>query len=141
MAARRLLIVMLALLALSTLAAALVPPPAQRQGETSGTETTRKPERASRERGVPGRLVRGTIDASGNGPQAVRLRHGDELALTVRSGAPDQVAIPEFGLIEDVGRDDPARFDLLPDRTGRFAVRLVDAGRSIGTIAVSPAHH
>jgi hypothetical protein len=135
MAARRLLIVMLALLALSTLAAALVPPQARRAEETTGTETGRESRPTRDGRGAPGRLVRRTIDA-GRGRRPIRLRSGDQLALTVRSDVADQVEVPAFGLIEDVGRDDPARFDLLADRVGRFDIRLVEARRAIATISV-----
>jgi len=138
MAARRLLIVMLALLALSTLAAALVPPQGQR-ADTSSTGTTAESERTPKKPAPSGRLSEQAIDASSREPQTIRMRRGDELALTVRSGAPDQVEIPAFGRIEDVGRDDPARFDLLAERTGTFEVRLVEAGRVIGRISVRPA--
>jgi hypothetical protein len=135
MAARRLLILMLVLLGVSTLAAALVPPQAQREDTASETATEATRSEAHR---PPGRLVKAKIDASRRRPRTIDLRSGDELSLVVRSRAPDQAEIPAFGLLEDVGRDDPARFDLLPERTGSFEIRLVEAGRVIGRIAVGP---
>jgi hypothetical protein len=139
MAARRLLILMLVLLAVSTLAAALVPPQAQREETTRRTETAGKgSKRAGKDRSQSGRLVKRTIEVRPRGAETIDLRRGDQLALTVRSGPADQVEIPAFGLIEDVAPDDPARFDLLPDRTGLFSVRLLEARRTIGRIRVGP---
>jgi hypothetical protein len=80
--------------------------------------------------------VNRTIEVPSHGAQKVPMRLGDELALVVRSGVADQVEIPAFGQIEDLTPDDPARFDLLPDRTGTFEVRLLEAGRVIGRIRV-----
>ena len=137
MAARRLLILMLLLLAVSTLAAALVPPQGEREetasdGGTAATEP--RPGRKSQQ--PPGALVRRTIDVAPHGADEIELRRGDQLALTVRSGVADQVEIPAFGRLEDLTPEDPARFNLLPDRTGVFEVRLLAARRVIGRIRV-----
>lgn len=139
MAARRLLILMVLLLVVSTLAAALVPPPqSQREGsETETTTTEPRPERKQPQR--RGRLIERTVDVSPRGPETIRMRRGDELTLTVRSDVPDQVEIPAFGRIEDVGPGDPARFDLLPAVTGIFDARLLDARRVVARLRVSPA--
>jgi hypothetical protein len=139
MAARRLLILMLLLLAVSTLAAALVPPQDEREETPSngGTAATKpRPGRESRPR--PGTLVRRTIEVAPNGADEIELRRGDQLALTVRSGVADQVEIPAFGQLEDLTPEDPARFNLLPERTGVFEVRLLAARRVIGRIRVRP---
>jgi hypothetical protein len=136
MAARRLLILMLVLLAVSTLAAALVPP------QDSGDETTARTETRSTgggrngERTPPGRPVSRTIRVAPHGIARVHVRLDDQLALTVRSGVADQVSIPALGQIEDITPEAPARFDLLLERAGVFEVRLVDAKRTIGRIAV-----
>jgi hypothetical protein len=137
MAARRLLLLMLVLLAVSSLAAALISPRSEREQDTqTGTGRT---DRGGDVKGEPtGRLVRGAIDADARRPEAIRLRSGDELALTVRSRPAIQVEIPAFGLLEDAGRDDPALFDVLADRRGRFDVRTLAPGRTIGTIVVGP---
>jgi hypothetical protein len=139
MAARRLLILMLMLLAVSTLAAALVPPQGEREETTpSNGETGAGGPRSGQERNrpPPGALVRRTIEVAPHGADEIELRRGDQLALTVRSGVADQVEIPAFGQLEDLTPEDPARFNLLPDRTGVFEVRLLAARRVIGRIRV-----
>ena len=135
MAARRLLIVLVILLAISTFAALLVPPQGTDEGEDetlgstpTGTEGRRPPPR--------GELVRASIDADRAKAQSVQLELGDQLALEVRSGNPDQVVIGGFGLIDDVERDAPARFNLFANRTGRFAVRLLDRRKTVGQIVI-----
>jgi hypothetical protein len=136
MAARRLLILMLVLLAVSTVAAALVPPP----GDDGGTTETKRTKAAEagrhRKKTPPGRLVERTIRVAPHGIARVPVRLDDQLALTVRSGVADQVSIPAFGLIEDLTPEAPARFDLLAQQAGVFEVRLVDARRTVGRIAV-----
>jgi hypothetical protein len=139
MAARRLLILMLVLLAVSTLAAALVPPQngddtTSSKSRTRATETGRSGEGPK----PPGRLVSRTIRVAPHGVARVNVRLGDQLALAVRSGVADEVAIPALGQLEALTPEAPARFDLLPERTGVFEVRLVEAKRVIGRIAVRP---
>jgi hypothetical protein len=139
MAARRLLILMLVLLAVSTLAAALVPPQAQREETTSTTGKPGKESKRGRQARSPrGRLVSEAIEVSRRDTDTIALRRGDQLALTVRSRRADQVEIPAFGRIEDVASGDPARFDLLFDRTGVFTVRLLEARRTVGRMEVGP---
>ena len=136
MAARRLLILMLVLLVASTLAATLISPQAERE------ETTARSGRTSGERGRDGTRhqlgsrVSKTIEASARGTERIRLRLGDQLALGVRSATADEVEIPALGLIDDVDRDAPARFDILAQTPGRFEVRLLDARRTVGRITV-----
>jgi hypothetical protein len=138
MAARRLLLLMLVLLAVSSLAAALISPQSERdQGTETGTGRTGTAG-GDDQRAPAGRLVRKAIDADARRPRAIRIRRGDELALTVRSRPVVQVEIPAFGLLEDAGRDDPALFDLLVDRRGRFDVTTLEPRRVIGTIVAGP---
>lgn len=137
MAARRLIVVMLVLLAASTVVAALAPPRGERDsGSTeSGTTTSPEPERpAERPTGTP---EEETIRAGAERPARIELDEGDRLVLMVQ-GVDDQVEIPGLGLLEDVTRAAPARFDLLARRPGTFAVRLVNADRVIGRIRVEP---
>jgi hypothetical protein len=135
-AARRLIMVMLVLLELSSILAALVPVERNRPGDDSSsstTTTTRAPAP------VPsGELVRRTIAADDPTPERIKLGLGDQLELTVTTAKlPDQVEIPAFGQLDDVDPDFPARFDLLALEPGSFAVRLVDAGRVVARIEVS----
>jgi hypothetical protein len=138
MAARRLLILMLLLLAVSTLAAALVPQGDREDTTTNGETAVTEPPPGRENRPTPGRLVRRTIEVAPQGADEIELRRGDQLALTVRSGVADQVEIPAFGQLEDLTPDSPARFNVLPERTGVFEVRLLAARRVIGRIRVRP---
>ena len=124
---------MLVLLAISTVAAALVPVEQASREETSTTSTrTESPDRAE------GKLVPGLIDAGSRKREAVRIRLGDQLELRVTSPRPDQVEIPRLGELEDVDPDAPAHFDLLPFEVGSYPVRLVEADRTIGRVEVKP---
>jgi hypothetical protein len=135
MAARRLLIVLVILLVISTFAALLVPPPGtdEDEGETLGSAPTGTVGGPAPPRG---QLVRASIDADRAQPRIVELELGDQLELEVRSQSFDQVVIGGFGLIENTGRDAPARFNLIADRIGRFAVRLLDRGETVGRIVI-----
>jgi hypothetical protein len=134
MAARRLLALLLALLAVSTLAAALTAPAPDREPEdTEGTSASHPGARKS------GRLIEATLDASARRPEQVEVQRGDQLALTVRARAGGQIEVPAFGRLEDIAPAAPARFDLLLERAGHFEVRIAGSGRVIGTIAVRPA--
>jgi hypothetical protein len=130
MAARRLIALLVALLVVSTLAAALTAPGPERQSPTEG-ESEPEPRSTG-----GGRLIEATLNASAKHPGRVEAQRGDQVALTVRSTSPGQVEIPAFGLLEDVAPGAPARFDLLPERTGSFEVRLAGAGRVIGRVVV-----
>ena len=138
MAARRLLILLLAVLAISTLAAALIGPQPSRQSPPAPT-TAGDPARGQQARDRSGRLIDETVQAGHRRAETIRLRSGDQLELTVRSRVAGQVEIPRLGLLEDVGPDDPAHLSLLPGELGNFPVRLVGSGQTIATVVVSAA--
>jgi hypothetical protein len=122
MAARRLLIVMLILLGLSTLAAALVPQRALRNGTTSDTTTTQSsPTTPSPITDVLPPVAEITVGGK-KFPVVAPVHVGDQLTLLVRSRRPRQISIPEFGLIGFATRDTPARFELLPTTPGTFGI-------------------
>ena len=139
MAARRLLIVMLVLLGISTLAAALVPTPSSQEGDegtASETTETKPPDP------LPiGEGLRAEIEVGGNEIPVVGSRQkpvevGDQLALKVRCDCSDLVEIPALGLVEAVSPEAPAHFDLLPLNPGSYGIRLVDADRVVARIEV-----
>jgi hypothetical protein len=135
MAARRLVAVLIVMLVLSTIAAVLVPAPRRPIGSSSTTTTTRSTTTNRGDSG--GRLVTATINV--NGPRRrppVRLRVGDELRLRVVSTRPHQVVLGGFGIVEAVDRNAPALFDVFADRAGRFDVRLVSSGQSVGQVLI-----
>ncbi len=117
MVARRLLIVMLILVGISTILPALVPPPATRE-DTSSTTTTSDPPATAED----GRLVRRTIKADVSRPTAVKLELGDQLSLKVTSRRFAEISIPKLGLLAEAVPGSPARFDILADEEGEFAV-------------------
>ncbi len=131
MAARRLLILMLVLLGVSTVAAALVPV----DRDAGGDETTS----TSTSTGEPptGTLERASIGAGADKPQIVRVQPGDQLRLRVTSPNAHEVEIRALDQLEDVDPAAPARFDLLLFDEGNFAVRLVESERKIGEIVVT----
>jgi hypothetical protein len=130
-AARRLVIVMLVLLGVSTLAAALVPvdPGSDNDQRTTAIEPAPRPE-------PQGEAVSRRISAQATRRARIRMRTGDQLELTVASRRADQVEIASLGELRDVDRDLPARFDLLPAEPGSYPIRLVEARRTIGRIEV-----
>ena len=122
------------LLVMSTVAALLAPAPRRPvNGESSTTTTTTT---TTRREPARGQILTATMNASGARPKEVRLRVGDQLTLSVRSDASDQVRVQGFGLIEAVSRQAPARFDIFADRQGDFPVRLLQAGQVAGNLVV-----
>jgi hypothetical protein len=143
MAARRLIILMVVLLALSTLAAALLPTPRTDDEDTTQEDTTQRESQppGSRAAGPAvsggGQLRQATIDTAPKPPQTVPAKVGDQLTLIVTSRFGDLVEIPAFGLFKAVAPAAPARFELLLDRAGVFAVRTVDSDLLAGRICAT----
>jgi hypothetical protein len=130
MAARRLIIVMLVLLGVSTLAAALAPVDPGSESTTTSTRTAQ----TERDEHGGGQLVRETIDAQAEKPKEISVPIGDQLSLHVESKHFGQVEIRGLGLLEDVSRLDPARFDILADERGRHEVRLLGQKEEVGVL-------
>ena len=127
MAARRLIVVMIVLLLASSVAAALVPIP--ESADEASTTTTTAPATASGESRVR------TLRADAEKPETIEVDAGDQLTLEVVGRAHDLVEIPALGKLEDVDLGSPARFNLLLEEPGTYAVRLAEAGL-IGRIEV-----
>ena len=85
-------------------------------------------------------LVRAEVPVprSGQAPREVELEPGDQLALTVTSGEPGEVSLPDFGVIEFAGPGNPASFNLLIEESGRFPVRFQGSG-TVATIVAENA--
>ncbi len=137
MAARRVLIVLVVLLGLSTLAAALVPQRSLRGGGTTGTTTTQSTTTAPAATPNPAFLRPTKITVGGKKfPVVSPITVGDQLRLLVRSLVPAEIAIPEFGLVAFASPDAPARFELLPDTPGTFGILFAASGKPAGQIEV-----
>jgi hypothetical protein len=135
-AARRLVAILILMLVLSTIAAVLLPAPRDPIGGTTATTTST----TAGARAEQGRLVRAEFFARRHG-QVARLRVGDELLLRVRGHHADQVELRGLGLVEPIGRDLPADFDVFAERPGGYDVVLVDAGERVGTIRITKHSH
>ena len=124
MAARRLLIVMLVLLGVSTLAAALVPQRTIRNGTGS---TTTQPVTTTTATNPAFRRPTKIIVGGKKFPVVAPVSVGAQLTLLVRSRFPAEITIPEFGLVGFATPDTPARFELLLDVPGPIGVLFGDA--------------
>lgn len=136
MAARRLVVVMLVLLAVSTLVTALLPRP-----DSDKTPVTARPERKPPVRKPPKASETGLdlvarMPAGSAGPKSVRIEPGDELRLDVVAPFGADVEIPGFGLTETVTPFSPAQFDLFATSVGTYPVRVVDPVQLVGRILV-----
>ena len=152
MAARRLLIVMLVLLGLSTLAAALVPQHSLRDSTTGSTTTTQPAETTTTAAPPPGRSLSVKIAVGGDKvpvvanpickqrkPACEPLHIGDQLSLQVFSNTQAQLEIPAFGLIGVASSNTPALFELLPQQAGRIGVLFTSPRKVAARIVVLSA--
>jgi hypothetical protein len=152
MAARRLLIVMLVLLGLSTLAAALVPQHGLRGNTTTGTTTTQPTESTTTPAPPPGRSLSVQILVGGKKVPVVAaplckarklrcepLHVGDQLSLQILSKKQAELEIPAFGLIGVASRTSPAFFQLLPEEPGTIGVLFTSPRRVAARIDVLSA--
>jgi hypothetical protein len=142
MAARRLLIVMLVLLAVSTLAAALVPPRAFREDTESSPTGTEATETATEPAPAPapsGQEVQARIFVGGPKIPVVPVALGDQLALTVCSReAIDLIEIPLVGRVDPISPGVPVHFNLLLESQGSYALRFVERDAVVARIEVGP---
>jgi hypothetical protein len=138
MAARRLLIVMLILLGVSSLAGVLLQEDSLRQ-ETTASTTTEQTETTPTGTAKAGERLSSVIVAKPKLVARIPVEVGDQLSLVVCSNRPDQVEIPALGLIGAVLPAAPARFELIAEARGSYGVRLVEADRLIARIEVTPA--
>jgi hypothetical protein len=141
MFARRLLVLVAVLMGLTALAASLSPPPGQIRGASSPSPTPTPAVSAApggpEPEGAAG-VVHARISASGAAlPRVVRAVRDDLVELVVAGDVVDTVAIDGLAVLEPIDPDSPARVELYADRPGRFAIRLLEADRQIGTLRIS----
>lgn len=136
MAARRLIIVLVVLLAISIAAAAIAPDRATRFRPVPAPQATSP---GSPQPDPMGGVVTAEIQASATKPPTVRAAAGDRLELSVSSERGLAVEIAPLGLFEDAATAAPARFDLLLREAGTLPITDADSGRVVGRIVVSEA--
>ena len=128
MLARRLLIALAILMALTALAAGVAP----RESALRGGDETATPAAVGSPAPEP---VEEVLDAQGEG-QRVQAEVGQIVRLTVRSDELATVSLENMG-IETADSDSPAIFELLADVPGSYAIDLLDPERRIGTLEIS----
>lgn len=134
MAARRLILVLVVLLAISIVAAALAP---DRQSGLLGEKTTDETTTESTTAPDPetsGELVTTTIEADPEAPETVRASPGDQLELQVDSARPREIQIDAYGVLEPAEPDSPALFSLLLREAGEVAIIDAESGEIVGRI-------
>jgi len=128
MLARRMLIVLAVVVALTALASGVAPrEPAVREGA---------PIPPSSPGATAPETVERTLDTA-EGGQRVVARVGQAVVITVEGAELDTVRLAEFGN-ETVEPTSPARFELLADVPGSYAIDLLEADRRIGTLEIRP---
>ncbi|MDQ3572900.1 MAG: hypothetical protein M3383_08590 [Actinomycetota bacterium] len=133
---RRLVVVMLVLLFVSSLVAALAPvrtpvdePPADPDPRVPAAQPAV---------GSP-KLVEGRIDADAKELPTISVAVGDQLRLEVMSRTPGTVELVGLGPTDDVDRFDPAVFDVLLTEEDTYPVRFLGTRKPIGTIEATEA--
>jgi hypothetical protein len=136
-AARRLVVVMLVLLAVSTLVTALLPRPDSDKTTPLSTSPDRKPRpQKPPKASETGLDLVARMQAGSKGPKSVRIERGDELRLDVVAPFGADVEIPGFGRTEPVTPFAPAQFDLFATSVGTYPVRVVDPLQLVGQVLV-----
>jgi hypothetical protein len=128
MLARRLLILLAVLMGLTALASGVAP---RQQVPRSAVQASPT---ATGE--APAAPVEASVDAAAAKPAHVVVDEGRLLVLEVRSDQPDTVSLDGLDRIEIVDPASPARFELLAEPPGSYAIELVDEGREIGRIEI-----
>ena len=127
MLARRLLIVLAVLLGMVALAAGVAP--RQHVAPDDGASSVA----VSPATTASGRVQR-TLDASATG-QRVVAHVGQSVVLVVRSSTLDTISVGDLG-VETTEPDSPARFELIADTPGTYAIEGLQSGRRVGTLEV-----
>jgi hypothetical protein len=128
MLARRLLILLAVLLGLTALAAGVAP----RKPVDRATTAPSVPSAPGTEAGRP---LERTIRTSSEG-ERIDVSVGQTVVITVVADELETVSLEEYGN-EPVEPDSPARFEILADVPGTYAIELLGSGREIGTLVVS----
>lgn len=128
MLARRLLIALAVLMALTALAAGIAP----RDNALRGDEQAATPTVSGSPAPAP---VEQVLDAQSEG-QRVQAKVGQLVRITVRSDELATVSLENIG-IETADTDSPAIFELLADVPGSYGIDVIDPDRRIGTLEIS----
>ena len=125
MLARRLLIALAVLMAVTALAASLAP---------RKTELNQAPTPSSTGE-LADEPVEQTLDAQREG-QRVEAKIGQIVRIVVRTDELASVSLADMGT-ETADPDSPARFELLAETPGTYPIELLEADRQIGELEIS----
>ena len=128
MAGRRFLLLIALMLGLTAVAASLSPRERAAAPEPAERATTEPTGAATESRTE-------TLSAAED-PQRLVIERGELIALEVSADERDAVSIPGLGLMDAVDPEAPARFTILADVPGDYAVELLAAERQIGTLEI-----
>ena len=160
MAARRLIIAMVLLLAVSTGIAILAPNPSTDDNEVASTTTgasgstgSTSPTGTTGATGLTGEstpAASSQVSSTGSetkivalepekSVQVVELAPGDRLVLSVETRSPGDVELEGLGLTDTASRYEPARFDvLIPPGEADYPVITFKDGKTIARIVAKP---
>ncbi len=160
MAARRLIIAMVLLLAVSTGIAILAPNPSTDDNEVASTTTgasgstgSTSPTGTTGATGLTGEstpAASSQVSSTGSetkivalepekSVQVVELAPGDRLVLSVETRSPGDVELEGLGLTDTASRYEPARFDvLIPPGEADYPVITFRDGKTIARIVAKP---
>ena len=127
MLARRLLIALALLMAITALAAGMAPRESALREDSSPT-----PAASSAPAAEP---VEATLDAQSEG-QRVEADVGQIVRIVVTTDELDSVQLAELGT-ETADPESPARFELLAETPGTYPIELLQAERRIGELEIS----
>jgi hypothetical protein len=150
MAARRLIIVLLILLGISTLAAALVPQHSLRRQRTVVPTATAPVTTTQTTPALPGRTLAAKVVVGGRhvpvvaGPVCQEaapkcgepIHVGDQLVLLVYAKPAVQLAVPAFGEVAFAAPNAAARFALLPSAAGTIGIVFAGTDRVAAKVQV-----
>ena len=127
MLARRLLIALALLMAITALAAGLAPRESALRDDPSPTPAASA--------GPAAEPVEATLDAQSEG-QRVEAKVGEIVRIVVESDELDSVELAELGT-ETADPESPAVFELLAEVPGTYPIQLLEAKRQIGELEIA----
>jgi hypothetical protein len=132
---RRLVILVAVLMGLTALAASVAPPPDRPRRGASSPSPSPTPDPSTAPTGAP-REVALVLD-QGVEPPVVHAVSGDSIQLDVKAETVDSVVIDGLDAVAAVAPDSPAHFELFADAPGRYPIRLLDGGVTLGRLVIS----
>jgi hypothetical protein len=136
---RRILVLVAVLMGLTALAASLAPPPQSvRRAQRPPASTPEAAPALAAPTGSPG-TVTATLSADPGPVRTIRAARGDTVQLDVSGDVVDTVVIPALGVAEPLSPGSPAQLELYADAPGRYAISLLESGRTVGALRISAA--